>query len=58
LEDLNKHNLKEYKHFFETYKELKSGEKWIVTIAGYHGREKAIACVQKSVALYDAQYAK
>jgi inorganic pyrophosphatase len=27
LEDLNKHNLKEYKHFFETYKELKSGEK-------------------------------
>ncbi len=56
LADLNKHNLKEYKHFFETYKELKKWEKNIVSVPGYHDRATAIECVKKSVKLYDEQY--
>lgn len=32
IEDLNKHTLKEFVHFFETYKELKKGEKDTVQV--------------------------
>lgn len=56
LDDLNKHNLKEYKHFFETYKELKKGEKGIVQVPGYHDAATAKQCVQKSIELYQAKY--
>ena len=56
LKDLNKHNLKEYQHFFETYKELKKGEKGIVCVPWYHDRAKALACIQKAVDLYDQKY--
>jgi inorganic pyrophosphatase len=58
LEDLNPHMLKEYTHFFETYKELKKGEKDTVQIPAIKGRVDAIAAVEKSVKLYDEQYAK
>lgn len=55
LEDINDHNLKEYSHFFETYKELKSGEHE-VDIRGYKGKEEAIAAVEKSIKLYDEEF--
>ncbi len=57
LSDLNQHNLKEFKHFFETYKELKKGEKDIVQVPGYHDYDKAIECVQKACDLYDGEFA-
>lgn len=56
LTDLNKHNLKEYKHFFETYKELKKGEKWTVIVPWYHDRATALECVEKSIRLYDEKF--
>lgn len=57
LEDLNKHALKEYKHFFETYKVLK-GKDNKVDIHGYKGKEDAIKAVEKSIKMYKDKYRK
>jgi inorganic pyrophosphatase len=57
LEDLNKHNLKEYEHFFNTYKALK-GKDAPVETRGYKGREAAIEIVKKSMKLYDDKFAE
>lgn len=57
LGDINKHNLKEYQHFFETYKELK-GKGNEVTVHGFKGREDAIAAIQKSQELYASRFGK
>lgn len=51
LHDLNKHMLKEFQHFFETYKVLK-GKPSPVVINGIKGRKEAIEAVKKSVELY------
>ncbi len=56
LSDINKHTLKEFTHFWETYKELKKGEKGTVTINGIAGKNQAIADINESIALYDANY--
>ena len=59
LEDINKHNLKEYKHFFETYKALKSdGTETVVTIPKISGKKEAIEAVEKSIEIYEAKYGK
>ena len=58
LKDVNKHNLREFTHFWETYKELKKGEKGVVTINGVHGKSTAIENIQKSFAMYDEKYGK
>lgn len=58
LKDINKHNLREFTHFWETYKELKKGEKNVVTINGVHGKSTAIENIQKSFELYDKKYGK
>lgn len=55
LGDLNKHNIKEYQHFFETYKSIENKE---VSIGGFEGREKAMEAVKKSVELYREKFAK
>lgn len=55
LEDVNEHNLKEFKHFFETYKELK-GKGDIVEVPGYKGKKDALAAVEKSIKLYQEKY--
>jgi inorganic pyrophosphatase len=57
LEDLNQHNVKEWKHFFETYKELKEKDV-IVKIEGIKGKAEAIEAVKKSIELYDAEFKK
>jgi inorganic pyrophosphatase len=57
LEHLNKHNLKEWVHFFETYKELK-GKENIVEIKGIKGRTDALAAVEKSIKLYQEKFSK
>ena len=51
LADLNKHMLKEFQHFFETYKALK-GKPAPVEIRGIMDRAEALAAVEKSVELY------
>lgn len=53
--DLNPHALKEYQHFFETYKQLK-GKPAPVEIKGIKGRDEAIAAVKKSVELYKEEF--
>lgn len=58
LPDLNKHNLKEFTHFWETYKELKKGEKGTVTINGIHDKAQALADISESMRLYDEKYGK
>ena len=58
LADINKHNLKEFAHFFETYKELKKGEKNIVQVPGYHPKAKALEAIEQSVKLYEEKFGK
>lgn len=57
LKDLNKHSLKEYQHFFETYKALK-GKPSPVEIRGIMGRAEALDAVRKSVELYKEKFNK
>jgi inorganic pyrophosphatase len=57
LGDLNKHNLKEYQHFFETYKALK-GKPAPVEIKSIKGKAEAIEAVKKSVELYKQKFSK
>jgi inorganic pyrophosphatase len=57
LKDLNKHSLKEYKHFFETYKELK-GDGDVVEIHGYKDKAEAISAIEKSIELYNKKFKK
>lgn len=56
ISDINKHSLKEFTHFWETYKELKKGEKGTVTINGVAGKQKAISDINESIELYDKKY--
>jgi len=55
--DLNQHNLKEFKHFFETYKALK-GKPAPVVIGDIKGKADALEAVKKSVALYKQKFGK
>ena len=55
LADLNKHTLKEYQHFFETYKALK-GKPSPVVINAIKGRKEAIEAVKHSVELYKEKF--
>jgi|SRR5665213_1659843 len=57
LSDINKHMLKEFQHFFETYKILK-GKPALVEIKGIKGKAEAIEAVKKSVELYKAKFSK
>ncbi len=60
LADLNKHNLKEFKHFFETLKMLKSDDpnKYKVEVLGYKGKAEAMEAMKRSVELYNQKFAK
>jgi inorganic pyrophosphatase len=53
--DLNKHMIKEFTHFFETYKALK-GKHSPVKIHGVHDKKAAEAAVLKSIELYKQKY--
>ena len=57
VSDLNQHNLKEWVHFFETYKELKEKD-IIVKIEGIKGKEAAFEAVLKSIELYNKKFQK
>ncbi len=55
LADLNKHNLREFEHFFQTYKALK-GKTATVETRGYQGKAEALAVVRKAIALYQDEF--
>ncbi|MDO8514516.1 MAG: inorganic diphosphatase [bacterium] len=55
LGDINKHTLKEIKHFFETYKHLKGAE---VTVPGFKGKKEALEALRRSVDLYKKKFDK
>ena len=55
LSDLNDHSLREFKHFFETYKNLK-GKKVVVSVNGFKGKKEAISAINKSIKLYRKEY--
>lgn len=57
LADLNKHSIKEYQHFLETYKQLK-GKPAPVEIRGIYGKKEASEAVIKSQNLYKEKFAK
>lgn len=57
LGDLNQHSLKEFQHFFETYKALK-GKPAPVEIRGIKGKSEAIEAVKKSIELYKKEFGK
>lgn len=57
LKDLNKHALKEFKHFFETYKSLKEKDAPI-EVHGYKEKTEALEALKKSVVLYEEKFGK
>jgi inorganic pyrophosphatase len=57
LADINKHTLKEFQHFLETYKALK-GKDAPVEIKSILGKAEAMEAVKKSVELYKQKFSK
>ena len=57
LADINKHTLKEFRHFFETYKLLK-GKSAPVEIGEVKGKDAAVAAFNESIDLYTKKFAK
>lgn len=55
LEDINKHTIKEIKHFFETYKKIQEKE---VVIESFSGAKEAKEAIIKAQALYKEKYNK
>lgn len=55
LEDINKHTIKEIKHFFETYKKIQEKE---VVIESFGGAKEAKEAIVKAQALYEEKYNK
>lgn len=53
IKDVNQHTLKEFVHFFETYKQLK-GKPAEVKIDGYEGAAAAKAAFDRARGLYEA----
>lgn len=51
ISDINEHTLKELKHFFETYKELKGKENEVV-INGFKGKKEAQSAFEKGYKAY------
>lgn len=52
IKDVNQHQLKEFVHFFETYKQLK-GKPVEVKIGGYEGAKEAMAAFERARQLYN-----
>ena len=57
LADVNKHSLKEFQHFMETYKQLK-GKPAPVEIKGVYGKKEAMDAVRKSVEIYKEKFGR
>lgn len=57
LKDVNQHSIKEFTHFFETYKALK-GKPAPVEIKGVLDKASALKAVEKSVQIYKDKFGK
>jgi len=55
LGDINKHTLKEMKHFYSTYKNLQDKE---VEVTGFEGADEAKAAFDRSIKLYKEKFGK
>jgi inorganic pyrophosphatase len=55
LADLNKHNLKEYEHFFQTYKTLK-GKPAPVETRGYKDKKATLEIIRRAMELYETKF--
>ncbi len=55
--DLNEHQTKEIKNFFETYKALK-GKPAVVKTGEFKDRTEAVAAINKSIELYKQKFSK
>ncbi len=55
LSDINKHTLREMKHFYSTYKALQGKE---VVIKGFKGKKEAEKAFERSLDLYSKKYQK
>ncbi|OGI15198.1 MAG: inorganic diphosphatase [Candidatus Moranbacteria bacterium RIFCSPHIGHO2_12_FULL_54_9] len=55
LSDVNKHLLKEMRHFFETYKSI-DGKK--VVVKGFKQKAGAIVAIKKGLKMYQEKYGK
>lgn len=53
LKDVNKHQLKEIQHFFETYKQIENKQ---VTVSGFEDKASAFLAVEKSIKLYKEKF--
>ncbi|MDA3814768.1 MAG: inorganic diphosphatase [Patescibacteria group bacterium] len=53
LGDVNKHQIKEIQHFFETYKQIEEKQ---VSVSGFDDREAALEAVEKSIELYKEKF--
>ncbi|MEX1028003.1 MAG: inorganic diphosphatase [Candidatus Paceibacterota bacterium] len=59
LADVNKHTLRTIRHFFETYKILKSGDgeaETGVTVHGFKEKDDAIDAINESLQLYKEKF--
>lgn len=58
ISDVSPHLLKDYAHFFETYKNLKgkTAADYPVVVEGYEGKDAAVAAVEKSIKLYNEKF--
>ena len=56
MKDLNPHTLREFKHFFETYKSIENGKE--VVIKKTEGKAKALEAVKKSLKMYKDKFGK
>ena len=53
--DVNPHALKEFTHFFETYKVLK-GKGDVVEVRGCRGKKEAVEAIERAVKLYREKF--
>jgi len=53
--DVNKHTLKEIKHFFTTYKQIQKKD---VDVTGFDGKSTAQAAFDRSLKMYTEKYSK
>lgn len=60
IEDINPHLLKEFTHFFSTYKLLKSDnpEENKVDLRGFKGKQEAVKTVERAIELYKEKFQK
>lgn len=56
LSHINSHTLKEFVHFFETYKTIEEGKK--VEIKKVEGKKEALEVVKEAMALYNKNFKK